>query len=229
LERTADGRLMATISENGRYVLEMADGKSAALAVESIPVPVLVGGAWTLRFPEGRGAPDTIALDPLMSWTKDRRPGVKYFSGTAAYAKEIEIPAALLGEGKRLVLDLGTVKNLAEVSLNGSRLGVLWKPPFSVDITAVAKPGANRLEVHVTNLWANRLIGDEQAPAESSWREDGAITEWPAWVAADGPRPTNTGRYTFTTWKHYAKDSALLESGLLGPVRLVSTRREEVK
>lgn len=229
LERTADGHLMATIAENGRYVLEMVDGKSVELSVATIPAPMSIGGAWELRFPEGRGAPDRITLDSLGSWTGDSRPGVKYFSGTAIYTKGIDIPAALLGEGKRLALDLGAVKNLAEVSLNGRRLGVLWKPPFSVDISAVAKPGVNRLEVHVTNLWANRLIGDEQAPAESSWKGEGAIAEWPTWVAGDGPRPTNAGRYAFTTWKHYAKDSALLESGLLGPVRLVSARREEVK
>ncbi len=114
-------------------------------------------------------------------------------------------------------LDLGAVKNFAEVSLNGQEFGVLWKPPFRVNITAAAKPGVNKLAVKVTNLWPNRLIGDEQLPDDREW--DGKqLKAWPQWFL-DG-KPSPTGRLTFTTWHHWTKDSPLLESGLLGPVKL---------
>jgi hypothetical protein len=115
------------------------------------------------------------------------------------------------------------VKNFAEVSLNGKPFGVLWKPPFRVNLTGAAHPGTNALEVKVTNLWPNRLIGDEQLPADREWNGK-QLKAWPDWVL-DG-KPSPTGRLTFTTWHHWTKDDALLESGLLGPVTLkVAERR----
>jgi hypothetical protein len=142
---------------------------------------------------------------------------VKYFSGTATYEKEIEIPAERLREDRELWLDLGRVKNFAEVSLNGNPLGILWKPPFRVNVTGVAKPGKNKLEIKVTNLWPNRLIGDEQLPDDREWSGK-HLKDWPQWVL-DG-KPSPTGRFTFTTWHHWTKDEPLLESGLIGPVVL---------
>jgi hypothetical protein len=101
--------------------------------------------------------------------------------------------------------------------VNGQDLGILWKPPFRVNITDAAKPGMNKLVVKVTNLWPNRLIGDEQLPDDREWKGK-QLKEWPQWVL-DG-KPSPTGRFTFTTWHHYTKDSSLLESGLIGPVTL---------
>ena len=95
-------------------------------------------------------------------------------------------------------LDLGRVRNIAQVRVNGKDLGLVWKAPFRVDVTKALKPGTNRLEVKVTNLWVNRLIGDAQ--------------------------PDATDKYTFTTQAFYKADSPLLPSGLLGPVRLLSER-----
>ena len=128
--------------------------------------------------------------------------GVRYFSGTATYEKEIEIPADRLSAGRELWLDLGAVKNFAEVSLNGQDFGVLWKPPFRVNVTAAAKPGANKLVVKVTNLWPNRLIGDEQLPPDVEWNGK-QLAAWPQWLL-DG-KPSPTGRLTFTTWHHWTK------------------------
>ena len=99
------------------------------------------------------------------------------------------------------------MKNFAEVSLNGQNLGVFWKPPFRVNITAAAKPGMNHLVVKVTNLWPNRLIGDEQLPADVEWNGD-QLKAWPQWLLNGKPSPT--GRLTFTTWHHWTKDSPLL-------------------
>jgi len=182
-----------------------------------VPAPDSINGPWSLNFPPNWGAPPSVALDKLISWTDSTDDGVRYFSGTATYEKGIEISADRLASGRELWLDLGQVKDFAEVSLNGRDYGVLWKPPFCVNITNGAKPGMNKLVVKVTNLWPNRLIGDEQLPSDREWKGK-QLKAWPQWVL-DG-KPSPTGRFTFTTWHHYTKSSSLLESGLLGPVTL---------
>ena len=213
----ADGALELSAWKAGAFELKTAAGKTASATVGQVAPPIGIGGAWELAFPPHWGAPEKVALEKLISWTEHAEPGVRYFSGTATYTKEIAIDAGLLGPGRSLQLDLGRVKNLAEVKLNGKDLGILWKPPFRVEIGAAARAGTNKLEVRVTNLWANRLIGDEQLPADCEW--DGLrLKEWPAWLLAGKPSPS--GRLTFTTWHHWKKDDVPLESGLLGPVTL---------
>ena len=156
-------------------------------------------GPWDVTFPEDQGAPPKVRLDRLTSWATHPDDGVKYFSGTAAYTKDIEAPREWFQAGAKLVLDLGRVKEIAEVSVNGQPLGILWRPPFRVDVTGALKPGKHYIEIEITNLWVNRLIGDEQPSVEK--------------------------RYTFSTFKPYTKDSPLLESGLLGPVTLSTVTR----
>ncbi|HWI56466.1 MAG TPA: glycosyl hydrolase, partial [Bacillota bacterium] len=115
-------------------------------------------------------------------------------------------------------LDLGRVAVMAEVKLNGKDLGILWKPPFRVDVTAALKPGENLLEVKVVNLWINRQIGDESLPEDSERNPNGTLKVWPKWLEEGKPSPT--GRFTFTSWRLYMKGDPLVESGLLGPVTL---------
>jgi len=192
------------IWESGKYEMKTASGKTIVVESGPIAAPLEIAGPWEVQFPPGLGAPESAVFDKLASWTTRPETGIKYFSGTATYVKEIEIPADVVGKETALHLDLGKVKELAGVRLNGKDLGVLWKPPFLVDISQAVKPGKNRLEVKVTNLWPNRLIGDQSLP------EAERITQ-------------NTDD------KHFAKNSALLESGLLGPVniRVVVSRRLE--
>jgi len=224
LEVPKAGRSVVTAWEPGTYQATTASGKRLKAGVAELPPRIDIGGPWELRFPPKLGAPERATLEKLASWTESPESGIKYFSGTATYVKQVDIPPKALEPGNVLMLDLGTVKEIAEVSLNGKDLGVLWKPPFRVDITGAAKPGVNRLEVRVTNLWPNRLIGDEQLPDDCEWLPGGALKAWPAWLVEGKPRPA-TGRITFTTWKHYTKDSPLLESGLLGPVTVRVGRR----
>ncbi|MGA2854842.1 MAG: glycosylhydrolase-like jelly roll fold domain-containing protein, partial [Verrucomicrobiota bacterium] len=212
-----DGSPTVKAWSNGRIELRTASGKILRADATGVAAPQEVTGAWDLSFPPNWGAPPAITLDKLISWTANTNDGVRYFSGTATYEMEIEIPADRLTAGREIWLDLGAVKNFAEVSVNGQSLGVLWKPPFRVNLTAVAKPGANKLIVKVTNLWPNRLIGDEQLPPDVQWNGK-QLKAWPQWFL-DG-KPSPTGRLTFTTWHHWTKDSPLLESGLLGPVTL---------
>jgi hypothetical protein len=155
-----------------------------------------VSGQWEISFQPDRGAPSKITMDNLASWSENPDAGVKYFSGTGTYTKTILVPDDWFKKGERLWLDLGVVRNLADVLVNGKPLGIIWKRPFRVDVTDVLKPGENKLEIKVTNLWVNRLIGDQQ--------------------------PDIPKKYTFTTQAFYKADSPLLPSGLIGPVQIVS-------
>jgi hypothetical protein len=218
LHVNANGKMVVSATAPGIVNATLASGRKINTPVGAVPSVLEISGPWSLSFPPNWGAPAGVVFDRMMSWTESTNQGVKYFSGTATYTQDIEIPAGDLGTGHSLWLDLGRVKNLAEISLNGKSLGILWKPPFRVELTSAAQPGKNKLEIKVTNLWPNRLIGDEQLPDDREWNGK-RLKEWPQWVL-DG-KPSPTGRYTFTTWHHWTKDDALLESGLIGPVRLV--------
>jgi len=208
--------------------------------------PITIEGSWKLSFPPNLGAPESVMLDRLISWPEHADSGVKYFSGTAVYRKTFEMPNAELRmpngrkdsgnsefgtRNSKLLLDLGRVEVIAEVLLNGKSLGTLWKPPFRVDVTDALKDGANELEVRVTNQWPNRLIGDEQLPEDiaygkfdQKWGQGiDSTKDWPQWLKEGKPSPT--GRIAFSTWRHFTKDSPLIPSGLIGPVRLVTARQ----
>jgi hypothetical protein len=211
------GELVVKATGNGTAEFRTVDGKTLKATAAGLPTPQTLLGAWTVNFPPNWGAPASVTLDKLISWTEHPDNGVKYFSGTASYEKDLDISADRLTAGRELWLDLGAVKNFAEVSLNGQNLGVLWKPPFRANLTSAAKPGVNKLVVKVTNLWPNRLIGDEQLPPDVEWNGL-QLAAWPQWLL-DG-KPSPTGRLTFTTWHHWKKTDQPLVSGLLGPVRL---------
>jgi hypothetical protein len=159
-----------------------------------------VEGGWKISFQKQRGAPAEATFDKLVSFTENTDEGIKYFSGTAAYTKTITADANWFKQGTQLWLDLGDVKNLAEVIVNGKSLGIVWKQPFRVDVTAALKPGANTVVVKVTNLWVNRLIGDAQ--------------------------PNVATKITYTTMPFYQANSKLLPSGLLGPVTVIQVVRK---
>ncbi|MBN1341400.1 MAG: prolyl oligopeptidase family serine peptidase [Phycisphaerae bacterium] len=217
----ADGQPLVEAWQPGRYGLKTASGQTKRANVPALPKPLEVGGPWQIHFPPNWGAPQHITLEKLISWSDHGDTGVKYFSGTATYTTTFNVPPGLLGKDRRLYLDLGNVQVMAQVKSNGQDLGLLWKPPFRVNITEAAKPGKNALEVQVTNLWVNRLIGDEQLPDDSQRNPNGTLKEWPQWLGEGKPSPT--GRFTFTTWRLWTKDQPPLESGLIGPVTLVSS------
>jgi hypothetical protein len=178
--------------------------KPTAIKERTIPAAMettllTVRDSWQVKFPANRGAPTDARTTSLNSWSDDPDKGIRYFSGTATYTATLTAPANWFGTANHLWLDLGKVKNIAQISVNGKNLGIAWKAPFLVDVTSALKPGTNRLQVKVTNLWVNRLIGDAQADAAN--------------------------KITFTTQPFYKADSPLLPSGLLGPVRLLSERR----
>ncbi|MBI5833010.1 MAG: hypothetical protein HZB16_12000 [Armatimonadetes bacterium] len=224
----ANGRPRLTAWAPGAFEFGLSGGKTAKLDIATGPRQAAVPGPWKLSFPPNWGAPASVTLDKLISWTEHTEAGVRYFSGTAEYQRNLDVPADWVGANRRLVLDLGRVVNFAELFVNGKSQGVLWKPPFRYDLTGVAKAGSNDIRVRVTNLWPNRLIGDEQIDDGRQWGGDGRLLAWPQWILDGKPKP-NDGRYTWTTWRHYTKDSELLPSGMLGPVVLRSGVVAEVK
>ena len=211
------GHSEVTFWEPGTVQLTSTSGKVVNARVTGLPENVDVAGPWELQFPPNWGAPAKVTLPNLISWPEHTDIGVKYFSGTATYIKELNVPASMIGKSKGIYLDLGNVKNFAQVTINGKYLGIMWKPPFRVEITDYVHAGDNQMEIRVTNLWPNRLIGDEQLPDDREWNGM-QLAKWPDWVLEGKPSPT--GRFTFTTWHHYTKDSPLIESGLIGPVTL---------
>jgi hypothetical protein len=150
-----------------------------------------VQGTWSVRFDPKWGGPAQAEFADLKSWTERSEPGIRHYSGTATYRMNFDCPKA----GNRLWLDLGNVREMARVRLNGTDLGVVWTPPFRVEVTGVVKPTSNQLEVEVVNFWPNRIIGDDALPKEQ--------------------------RLTQTNIRKLTKAAALMPSGLLGPVQLM--------
>ncbi|MBB5059269.1 hypothetical protein HDF16_003992 [Granulicella aggregans] len=157
-------------------------------------------GSWNVSFQSGRGAPATASLDKLISWPESADAGIKYFAGTGTYVRTIDASPEWFKKGVQVWLDLGDVKNLAQVTLNSRDLAVVWHAPYRVNLTGTLKPGKNELIIKVTNAWVNRLIGDEQPDAKV--------------------------KYTFADVKPYKADSPLLPSGLIGPVKLYAESHE---
>jgi hypothetical protein len=174
-----------------------AAGERAALALrhnfEALKTLKDLTGPWEVSFdPQWGGPREPVRFDALTDWTRRAEEGIRYYSGKAAYRKEFELSAK--DQPPRIYLDLGKVKDLAEVRLNSRKQGVVWCEPWRIEITGAVRTGTNQLEILVANEWVNRLIGDSGQPPEK--------------------------RFTWTTWNPYKPTSPLLESGLLGPVTL---------
>ena len=154
-------------------------------------------GPWTLTFPPNSGAPHSVQMKSLTSWTTSSDPGVKYFSGTATYSTSFDAPTKWRAKGSRVLLRFEKIDDLADVKLNGKSLATLWAPPYRLDVTGLLHPGRNTLAIAVTNEWTNRLLGDRSLPPERR-------------ILAQPPAPTFPG-----------VSSELLPSGLIGTVELV--------
>jgi len=154
-----------------------------------------IGGEWEVAFDPKWGGPESVKFETLIDWTERTEPGIRFYSGTAVYRKEFQIDAISDDERKSLYLDLGNVRELAEVKLNGKSCGIAWAPPFRVKIGDAIQPGTNRLEIEVVNFWPNRIIGDASLPREK--------------------------RLTRTNIRKITAQSSLMPSGLYGPVQLM--------
>ena len=187
------------------------------------PSPLLLDGPWDVEFPEGWGAPRTATFAKLQSWTESDDEGIRFFSGTAAYRKTFELPEAL-AKSDRLFLELGGLAEIADVSLNGRRLGLVWLPPFRIEISGAVRPGRNRVEIRVANLWANRLNADSLLPEPERFTRSNIDR-----IQTDPTSDSSYGRVPRgKTRPVYDKIPPLMRSGLFGPVRVIAPKDSSI-
>jgi len=205
----ADGGLEAVTRLPGSYEWKTADGNTRKIEVGAPRKVIELGGSWEVNFDPGSGGPDkTVTFAQLDDWSKRPEEGIKYYSGVAKYRKTFQMPnsdfrmpienkessvakSALENRHPKIYVDLGEVRDIARVRVNGQEAGTVWKQPYRLDVTRLLKQGENKLEIEVVNTWLNRLIGDEQPGAKKS---------------------------TFTKVKGWNSRTPLLTAGLLGPV-----------
>jgi hypothetical protein len=198
--KTAEGRTTVPLKLEPWGTVFVVFRKAAHETSYTVPAQTTtqlaaMNGPWKVSFPPDWGAPPSVTLDKLSSWSDNSDAGVKYFSGTGTYIGSVNAPGEWFKKGAQFWIDLGDVKNLAEVTVNGKPLGIVWHAPYCVDARSALKPGANDVSIKVTNAWVNRMVGDQQPGAT---------------------------KYTFADVKPYQANSPLLSSGLLGPVRVYS-------
>ena len=226
-----------TIEPNGSRFLVFMPGTDESAISDSLATLLTcststqniltLSDGWDITFPDVT----QMTHQPLFDWTTSSVPAIKYFSGTATYSHYFTLTNRQLKQG-RLVLSLGKVKNMATVRINGISFPMMWKAPFLLDISSAVKAGNNKIEIDITNLWPNRMIGDEQEPDDIEWSEP-LVYEYapgkpmagyymaaiPEWLKNGTPRPSQ-GRKTVGCFKFFTNDSPLLPSGLLGPVEI---------
>jgi hypothetical protein len=216
-----DGSLKGLFRQNGVYNFltsnESAEENIKVYAENCFSVPL--DSSWVIHFPDGSGTPREITPDKLESLTRHSDFNIRHFSGSCTYSTLFYLTDSDFISGRKFLLDLGRVEITARISMNGTDAGLLWKKPFIADITALVKTGENILKVEVTNSWHNRTIGDESLLPENEYNKDGTIVKLPEWYINNQPKPGE--RKTFMVRKCVSKDDPLVDSGLLGPVRLI--------
>lgn len=230
--KMADGKTQVTLNLTTRRAVFLVfrnptteTGSAKESFSDDITDTIPITGTWTVGFDEDK----VVEWPSLMPWNESIDSDIKYFSGTAHYEQHLYLNE--LDRHYRYILDLGEVKNLATVRVNGKVCGTLWRPPFTIDITEALLGGDNLLKVDVTNLWVNRMVGDEQEPDDVEWSEPVAfgaapnsptigrfMKEVPEWLSQGQPRPSK--RKAVVSFKFFEKDTPLLRSGLIGPVVL---------
>jgi hypothetical protein len=194
-----DGKLNLLAYRSGSFEVKTAAGVTRKLEVAAVPAPVELGGPWQVSFDAKAGGPEKpVTFEKLEDWSKRPEEGIKYYSGTAVYRKTFDLPAEFsrrnsVGNAK-LHLDLGEVRDMVRVRVNGKDAGTVWKPPYRLDMTGLVKDGKNMLEIDVVNTWFNRLIGDAQ--------------------------PGVGNKVSFTTFRRSDPKCPLKPAGLIGPVIL---------
>ncbi len=190
----AHGSIFVVFNKNNRSKLSVFDdNKQDATKTE-------ITGPWNLNFPPNWGAPPSVVFERLISWTESENTGIKYFSGTATYQNSFNLDGESVK--KKMILDLGGVRDVAEVFINGKSAGILWKKPYQADISQLVQPGKNDLKIEIVNLWVNRMTGDMLSdPKDRFCKTNQSYMKSEVWPGGDEPFRLQT-------------------AGLLGPVTL---------
>ncbi|MDR1887471.1 MAG: hypothetical protein LBQ70_06090 [Prevotellaceae bacterium] len=238
--REANGSIAVDLKlekDESVFVVFPKNAECAYAKLRLPPVKVLdekilkqLDGSWNVSFQPKLGQPFKRDFESLVDFSLHNDDEIKYFAGTASYETNFSLESEDLGKNVRILLDAGTLNDIAELEVNGKNAGVLWNPPYKTDISPYIKKGNNKIVIHVTNNWANRLIGDEQYPADFEWgtdRDDAgrAMKAFPDWFIKNQARPSE--RKAFTIWYYYRKDDPLQPAGLLGPVRIIKQNVSE--
>jgi hypothetical protein len=216
-ELNPQNQLQIKVAENGSYTMKFQSGKTTEIVVDDLPGPLYLNQPWLVKFQKFYGFDSTLVFDKLMDWKDHSLEQVKYYSGTATYTSKLNIGEEYFGENKQLELNLGEVSVAAKVFVNGEELSVLWKSPFTIDISKAAKEGENELRIEVTNTWTNRLIGDENYPNETGY--DIKMDTMPDWYT-NNEAPNLGQRKAFCAYPFYKQGDSLESSGLIGPVQI---------
>jgi hypothetical protein len=213
-------------STSGSAVITLSSGR---LQQCTWPVPAehKLNDSWKVDFLPVADTSFSLVFNRLTDFRDHSRKEVNYFSGTAVYRNEFRLDSAFIADREKIILDMGSLNDIVAVNVNGTSAGVVWHPPWRLEITSVVHPGVNNLEIAVTTNWANRMIGDEQEPADFLRGNDRGpdfglpMAAWPDWFIRREPRPS-AGRKSFSNWYYYRSDSKLQPAGLTGPVRILS-------
>jgi alpha-L-rhamnosidase len=201
VELPAHGSTFIVFSKNNRSDLPTFNSHTVDQRVSEI------SGPWKVNFPAGWGAPPAVSFDKLISWTDSENQGVRYFSGTATYENTFVLPAG--SEKETITLDLGDLRDVAEVFVNEKSAGILWKKPYQVEVTKLVKAGTNQLKIEIVNMWSNRLTGDMLSdPRDRFCKTNHPYMKTEVWPGGDEPYKLQT-------------------AGLLGPVIVVESRMKK--
>lgn len=233
LWKQENGRTLVQLSLNDFQSLFVVFRKTAKTVLHNYPTFIAskselidsINKNWVVDFHPQVGVSFKMNYSILTDFSLNEDKRVKYFAGKAVYSKSINVSSNILSNNKSFTIDFGQLNDIASVTINGKFLGVMWYPPYVMDVSKALKSGNNTIEISVTNNWANRLIGDEQEPADFEFGTDRgdngkAMKAYPDWFLKNQPRPSE-GRKAFSIWYYYKKDSKLEPAGLLGPVKLI--------
>lgn len=215
--------------KSGKFELLTAAGMKLSAIIESVPSSQEIKGTWAVSFKPVLGKSFNSKIEKLESWSLSKNENIKYFSGTATYSNKFKLPESVINEHISIKLNASLVKDLAAISVNRKFIAVLWHAPFELDITNFVKKGENEITIAVTNTWVNRMIGDNRFPDDCEWgtmvpvdkktSAGRSLSFIPEWLIKGEERPSKQ-RVTFSTWNYFTKESNLVESGLLGEVKL---------
>ncbi len=222
------GVLKIDAFEAGNYVVTETSGAQRQFVVDQTDNIIDISDEWDVWFDPAMGGVGDVSFKKIKSWSVHPHPEIKYYSGTAIYRKNFDIPETMLGG--RIYLSFDRIADLGRVVINDVECAILWTPPYRVDITKYVKAGSNTIEVGVTNSWNNRLVGDERYPENHNFAE---YPEWewakgtyrimdiPDWYTNNQPKP-DSKRVTFVTWKACVSDSTLYDAGIIGSVKITA-------